>query len=384
MSRVYVVGAGGIPVGKLTGKTMRAMAMEACRELFRKIDIVPDLVLVSNMSAEQFTGQNHLGVFFADQLGLTGLPAWRIEAACGSGGVAVHQAYIAIKSGLYDAVLVIGVEKMSEVPVSEATSYLAGASDIEWEISSGVTFAGLNALIARRYMHEHHVSSEDLLQFSLISHRNAVQNPLAMFRKPITIEEALNSKIVADPLRLYDCSPVSDGCATVLIVSEKVRKQHPSTNAMEIIASRVATDTISLQDRKNLCELRASETASRLAFKDAGISWKDIGAFEIHDAFSIMAALSIESLGITRKGEACRLAAEGQLEITADYPINTMGGLKARGHPVGATGVYQVLENYLQLTGQAGKNQVPDINYALAQNIGGSGATISINIGRRA
>ena len=238
-------------------------------------------------------------------------------------------------------------------------------------------------MIARRYMHEFNITSEDLLEFSVNSHKNGLTNPKAMFQKEITLEKAMHSRIVADPLRVMDCSPVSDGCAAVLLTSEKMKKENTLLPSSEIIGSRYATDSISLQDRKDLCELKASKLAFNQAIKDAKISIKDIKAFEVHDAFSIMSALSIESFGLAKQGEATILAKEGQIALDGEHPINTLGGLKSRGHPVGATGVYQVMENHLQLTDQAGKNQVNGIEYALSQNIGGSGATISINILKR-
>ncbi|MFW9928329.1 MAG: thiolase domain-containing protein [Candidatus Thorarchaeota archaeon] len=383
MTKAHILAVGSTPVGKLTGKTIRDMALEACKELFEIIQIVPDQIMVTNMSAEQFTGQSHLGVFITDQLGFRGVPAMRIEAACSSGGVGVHQAFSAIKSGLYDSILLIGIEKMTEVPTPDATRYLAGAADMEWEIAPGVSFVGLNALIAQRYMYDYNVKSEDLLLFSLNSHKNGVTNKKAMFQKEVSLEEAINSRIIADPLRLMDCSPVSDGCAALLIVSDKIKEKYNELPSCEIVASRYATDRISLQDREHLCELYASKKAFSEAMNDAKISLNDIKAFEIHDAFSIMAALSLESFGLKEKGKAIELAKDEQIGLDGKYPVNTFGGLKSRGHPVGATGVYQVMENYLQLTDQAGKNQVKDVNYALSQNIGGSGATISVNICKR-
>jgi acetyl-CoA C-acetyltransferase len=260
---------------------------------------------------------------------------------------------------------------------------MAGASDFEWEIAPGVTFPGLNALIARRYMYEYNVSEEDLMAFSVQSHKHGVTNPYAMFQKEINLEKALESRMVADPLKIYDCSPVSDGSASILLVSDEIKKKNSNLPNCELVASRYNTDSISLQERADLCELRASKTASRQAFHDANITWKDIKAFEVHDAFTIMASLALESFGIVGKGKGPTLVKEGQLALDGDIPFNTFGGLKARGHPVGATGVYQVVENFLQLTDQAGKNQVPNINYALSQNIGGSGATISVNISKR-
>ncbi len=382
MTGVHIIGSGRAVCGK-SDYSIRELILQSCGELFDKVNIVPDKIIVTNMSADQFTGQNHLGAFVADQLGLTGIPAMHIEAACGSGGVGVNEAFISLKSGYFDSVLVVGVEKMTNVTTPQSTSYMAGASDFEWEISPGTTFPGLKALIAKRYMHEFSVSEADLMQFSVISHKNAMTNPYAMFQKGLTLEKGLESRMIADPLKLFDCSPVSDGSAAVLLVNDKIKNQNSHLPSAELIASRYATDSISLQERADLCELRASKIASRQAFKDAGITWKDVKAFEVHDAFTIMGALSLESFDIVEKGKAPVLAKEGQLALDGDIPYNTFGGLKARGHPVGATGVYQVVENYLQLTDQAGKNQVPDINYALAQNIGGSGATISVNISKR-
>lgn len=379
---VHIIGSGRAACGK-TDFTIRELILQSCGELFNKVNIVPDKIIVTNMSADQFTGQNHLGAFVADQLGLNGIPAMHVEAACGSGGVGVHEAFISIKSGYYDSVLVVGVEKMTNVTTPESTSYMAGASDFEWEIAPGTTFPGLNALIAKRYMHDYSVSEADLMEFSVISHKNAVTNPYAMFQKELTIEKGLSSRMIADPLKLFDCSPVSDGSAAVLLVNDEVKQKNSHLPSAELVASRYATDTISLQQRAELTELKASKLASKQAFKDAKITWKDVKDFNVHDAFTIMGALSLESFGIVEQGKAPTLAKEGQLARDGDIPYNTFGGLKARGHPVGATGVYQVVENYLQLTDQAGKNQVPDINYALAQNIGGSGATISVNISKR-
>lgn len=383
MSSVYVIGQGATPIGRHTGKTIRELMVEASADLFETTPIKPDLIIVANMASPQFTNQNHLGVFLTDNLGLTGIPAFRVETACSSSGTAIHNAFLAIKSGLYNSVLIVGAEKMTEATTPEATSYLAGASDFDWEVAPGISFPGLNAMIAKRYLHDHNLEMEDLTRFSVYAHKHGVNNPKAMFQKEISLEKAMGSPMISDPLRLFDCSPVSDGSAAALIVSEKVRKEHKDLDAVELVASRVATDTISLQERQELTFLHACKLAGEQAFKDAGITWKQIKDFNIHDAFTIMSALTLEALGVTKRGEATKLAKEGQIMFDGDVPVNTMGGLKARGHPVGATGLYQLTENYLQLVGKAGKNQVPDIEYALCQNIGGSGATISVNITRR-
>ena len=346
---VHIIGSGRAACGK-TEFSIRELILQSCSELFDKVNIVPDKIIITNMAADQFTGQNHLGAFVADQLGLTAIPAMHVEAACGSGGVGVHEGFISIKSGYYSSVLVVGVEKMTNVTTPQSTSYMAGASDFEWEIAPGTTFPGLNALIAKRYMHDYSVSEADLMQFSVISHKNAVTNPYAMFQKELPLEKGLESRMIADPLKLYDCSPVSDGSAALLLVNDDVKRSNSNLPSCELVASRYATDTISLQERANLCELRASKIASRQAFKDANITWKDVKAFEVHDAFTIMGALSLESFDIVEKGKAPQLAKEGKLALDSEIPYNTFGGLKARGHPVGATGVYQVVENYLQLT----------------------------------
>ena len=382
MTGVHIIGSGRAACGK-TDYSIRELILQSCSELFQSTNIVPDKIIVTNMAADQFTGQNHLGAFVADQLGLTGTPAMHVEAACGSGGVGIHEAFISIKSGYYNSVLVVGVEKMTNVTTPQSTSYMAGASDFEWEIAPGTTFPGLNALIAKRYMYDYGVSEADLMEFSVISHKNAVTNPYAMFQKELSLEKGLSSRMIADPLKLFDCSPVSDGSAAVLLVNDEIKNQNSNISSAELVASRYATDSISLQERAELCELKASKIASRQAFKDAGITWKDVKDFQVHDAFTIMGALALESFDIVEKGKAPLLAKEGQLARDGDIPYNSFGGLKARGHPVGATGVYQVVENYLQLTEQAGKNQIPNVNYALAQNIGGSGATISVNITKR-
>lgn len=382
MTSVHIVGAGAAKAGKREGK-VRELVLEASQELFQSVPFAPDLIIVANMATVPFTNQNHLGAFVADQLGLSDTPAMRVESACGSGGIAVHQGFAAVKSGLYDRVMVIGVEKMTNVSTPESSTHMAGAADFDWEVAPGITFPGLNALIARRYVERFGVQPEDLTRFSVEFHKHAMGNPKAMFHKEITLEKAASSIMVADPLRLFDCSPVSDGSAAVMLVSDNVRKEHSELFGAEVAASRFNTDTISLQNRKDICWLRASELASRQAFKDAGITVKDVGDFNVHDAFSIMAALSLESFGVCPQGKATELVKEGQIGPDGDVPVNTMGGLKARGHPVGATGVYQVMENYLQLTDQAGKCQVPNVNYALSQNIGGSGASISVNICKR-
>ena len=241
---VHIIGSGRAACGK-TDFTIRELILQSCGELFEKVNIVPDKIIVTNMAADQFTGQNHLGVFVADQLGLTGIPAMHVEAACGSGGVGIHEAFISIKSGYYNSVLVVGVEKMTNVSTPQSTSYMAGASDFEWEIGPGTTFPGLNALIAKRYMHDYDVSEADLMQFSVISHKNAITNPYAMFQKGLTLEKGLESRMIADPLKLFDCSPVSDGSAAVLLVNDEVKNQNSHLLSAELIASRYTTDTIS-------------------------------------------------------------------------------------------------------------------------------------------
>jgi acetyl-CoA C-acetyltransferase len=288
---------------------------------------------------------------------------------------------MAVAGGLHDVVIVAGVEKMTDTVGRETTAALAMAADQEYEAAEGVSFVALNALLMRRYMYEYDIPHGAFGYFAVNAHHNAAANPNAMFRSPITLDGYRKATMIADPINLMDSSPICDGAAALVLVSEDyARALGNGRRPVRIAASAVATDSLAIHDRRDPLWLDAAFVSSRKAYQQAGIAIDDIDLFELHDAFTIMAALSLEANGFAERGRGVRLAEEGEITIEGRVPIATMGGLKARGHPVGATGVYQVVEATLQLQGLAGPNQVQDANIAMAQNIGGSGATILTHI----
>ncbi|NJE29771.1 thiolase domain-containing protein [Thermococcus sp. 18S1] len=385
MRKAVIIGAGMTPVGEHWKLGLRDLAVEALLNAMDDagIDKV-DSLYVGNMISGPFVEQENLGALIADWAGLGNIPAVKIEAACASGGAAVQEGVKAVLSGLEDVVAVVGVEKMTDAWPSDATRYLAYAADAEWELFHGASFVALNALVMRYYMKTYGYTEEDLALFAVNAHANGAKNPYAMFKRPIKVETVLKSPYVADPLKLFDASPVCDGAASVIITTPEKAKELgvPKEKWVEVAGMGRAIDTISLASREDLLTLKAAKVAAERAYKMAGVEPKDIDFFEVHDAFTVMAALSLEALGAAKKGEGAKLAKEGQIAIDADYPIQTMGGLKARGHPVGATGVYQTVEAVLQLRGEA-PSQVPDAEIGLTQNIGGTGSNITVNVFRR-
>ena len=271
--------------------------------------------------------------------------------------------------------LVIGVEKLTELPGRQTTAALATAADADYEVEHGITFVGLNALIMRRYMHEFGYSHRDFAPFAVTAHANAARNPNALYRYAIDAREYERGREVADPIRLYDASPIGDGAAALLLVPAE-----RAPGAVRVVGSAGATDTLAVHDREDMLRLRAAERSAQRAYRQAGVGPEDIDLFELHDAFSIMAVLSLEACGFAARGQGVRLGLDGGIVQGGRIPISTMGGLKARGHPVGATGLYQLVEATLQLRGQAGPLQVAGARTAMAQNIGGSGATIVTHI----
>ena len=383
---VAIIGIGATPFGEHWDKGLKELVSEAGFAAaddagIRGKDI--ELILVGNMSGGMFVGQEHIGALVADFLGLNPTPAVRVEAACASGAVALRQGYMAVASGMYDLVAVGGVEKMTDVQGGWAISVLAGAMDTEWEAYFGVTFPGIYAMMAQRYMYEYGLTREQLAKVAVKNHYHGSFNPLAHFRNKITVDSVLNSPLVADPLRLFDCCPVSDGAACVLLTSaEKARKYTDTPIIIE--ACTQASGTLSLFDRRDLCTIDATVEASRQAFREAGITHKDVDVVEVHDCFTIAEILAVEDLGFCAKGEAGKMYDEGQTYVGGALPVNTDGGLKASGHPVGATGVKQIVELVKQLRGEAEKGrQVNDAEIGLAHNVGGSGATAVVTILRR-
>jgi acetyl-CoA C-acetyltransferase len=378
MKDVAVIGFGMTQFGELWGKSIKDIFVEAALKAISNagVDHI-DSMYVGSMSSGLFVGQEHLGAVLADYLGQNPVPATRVESACASGGAAFRAAYFEVASGNSDIVLAGGVEKMTDG--ADVTESLATAADQEYEVYQGVTFPGLYAMIANAHMHQHKTTREQLAAIAVKNHANGVNNPNAQFRKAITIDQVLNSTLVADPLRLLDCSPVSDGAAAVILCSMDIAKKFTSS-PVRVKGTAQASDTIALHSRKSLTTLNSVVTAAQKAYKMAGVTPKDINFAEVHDCFTIAEAVVYEDLGFCDKGCGGPAAEEGRTSIDGKTPINTSGGLKSKGHPVGATGIAQIIELYEQLTGQAGKRQVKNAHIGLAQNMGGTGASCVINI----
>ena len=379
MHQVAILGVGQVPVREHWDRSLRELAVDAARAAMEDANVTQiDALYVSNMTSDRLNQQRHLGVLVADFLGQWGVEAVKLEAACGSAGSAMRQGILAVASCEMEAVLVVGVEKMTEMTSEQTTAALTTAADADYEIEQGVTFVGLNALVMRRYMHEYGYERRDFAPFALNAHANGAKNPNALFRQPITQKTFDEGRTVADPISLFDASPIGDGAAALLLVPAAKAPQ-----AVRVTGSAVATDTLAVHDREDLLWLKAAEQSVRQAYAQAGIGPEDVDLFELHDAFSIMAVLSLEACGFAARGQGVRLAQAGEILPNGRIPIATMGGLKARGHPVGATGLYQLAEATLQLRGAAGAAQIEGARIALTQNIGGSGATIATHVLQR-
>jgi len=382
MSRIGIIGTGITEFGELWDLGYRELITKAGTEAIRDAGIdgrdVQGLY-VGSMSPGLFAGQEHISALVADYSGLCGIPATRVEAACASGGIAIREAYHAIKAGSMDIVVAAGIEKMTDVPTSSATVTLMGAGDQKWEAFKGATFPALYALMARRHMFEYGTTLEQISQVAVKSHYNASLNPKAQFRFRVTLEQVMSSPPVAEPLRLLHCSPITDGAAAVILASEKKAKEI-CDEPIWIEASALATDTLALHDRRSLSRMDASIRAGRKAYRQANIRPDDVDFAEIHDCFSIAEIMAIEALGFCKLGDGGKITEDGDTGLDGRIPINTSGGLKAKGHPVGATGVAQAVEAVIQLRGEAGKRQVEDAEIGLIHNVGGSGATCCIHI----
>jgi len=379
MKDVAVIGIGMTKFGELWNKSIKDIFVEAALKAIDNagVDHI-DSMYVGAMSGGLFVGQEHLGAVMADYLGMNPVPATRVESACASGGIAFRQAYFEVASGSSEIVLAGGVEKMNDGV--DVTAALATAADQEYEVYNGITFPGLYAMIANAYMHQYNATREQLAAVAVKNHHNGFNNPNAQFRSEITIDQVLNSAPVADPLRLLDCSPVTDGGAAVILCPLELAKQF-TDSPVKVISTSQASDTISLYERESLTSLKAVSDAAVKAYKQANLKPDDIDLAEVHDCFTIAEIVASEELGFFEKGCGASAVEEGKTSIEeGTIPINTSGGLKSKGHPVGATGIAQVIEIYEQLTGQAGKRQVKDAKIGLTQNMGGSGASCVINI----
>jgi len=385
MRRVAIVGVGMSKFGEHWDKGFRDLISEAGIRALEDANLSGDEIdagFVGTMASGSFVGQEHVGALIADQMGLTPKPFVRVEGACASGGLALAQGFMAVASGLYDVVVVGGVEKMTDLSTAHATRILGGAGDQEWEAFMGATFPGLYALIARRHMHEFGTTEEMLASVAVKNHKHGAMNPYAQFQREITVEDVLRSKVVASPLKVLDSSPITDGAAAVVLMPLDKAKRHRD-DVVEIVASSVATDTLALHDREVVTTLKATRVAAQKAYKMAGISAKDVDVAEVHDCFTIAEVLAIEDLGFFEKGEGGRATLDGRTSLDGEVAINTSGGLKACGHPVGATGIKQAVEITWQLRGEAGKRQRADAEIGLTHNVGGSGATAVVHIYKR-
>ena len=380
MRDVSIIGIGQTPVGEHWDKSIRELAHYSLSDAMKDANIErADGLYVGNMLSGEISGQAHLGALVADFSGLRGIEAIKVEAACASAAAALRQAYIGVASGLQDIVIALGVEKMTDDVGSKLTAGLAAAADADYEVIHGVSFVALNALVMQRYLYEYNVKREDFAGFAVNAHANGANNPNARFQKPISLAAFLNSGMVSDPIGLLDASPMADGAAAVILCPTEQAREF-ADNPIRIRGSAVATDSLSIHDRRDPLWLSASELSSQKAYKQANVRPEDLDFFELHDAFTIMAALSLEATGFAERGRGTWPARDGEITREGKTPITTQGGLKARGHPVGATGLYQIVEAVQQLRGEAGKNQIPNARLGMTQNIGGSGATIITHI----
>jgi len=388
MRRVAVIGIGATEFGELWDESFRDIGIQAGLAAVADANISADRIdalYVGNMSAGRFIEQEHIGALIADYAGLARdhIPATRVEAAGASGGLALRQGFMAVASGLHDIVVVGGAEKMTDVSDVESAMIQSSAADQEWETVLGATFPALHALIAKRHMHEFGTTREQLADVAVKNHKHGSLNPKAQFQREITRETVLGSPLVSSPLRVFDCAPSSDGAAAVVLCPLDIAKKFTEI-PVEIVGSGQASDTLSLHDRKDICTMEATKVAAKRAFTMANLTTKDVDVAEIHDNFTISEILAIEDLGFFKKGEGGRATEAGLTGLEGEIAVNTSGGLKARGDPIGATGLAQTVEIVAQLRGKADKRQVKDAMVGLAHNVGGTGATVVVHLFRRA
>jgi acetyl-CoA C-acetyltransferase len=380
MREVAIIGIGQTPVDEHWEKSIKELAGEAIFSALSDAgrDSV-DSLFIGNMLSGMLSKQENLGALITDWIGSPGIEAQKVEAACSSGAAAFRLALMAVGSEEVDSALVVGVEKMTESLPVETTEALATAADADYESAQGLSFVAINALVMQLYLHTYGWVHTNFAPFSINAHANALHNPNARLHEAITEKDYSNARMVADPINLLDASPIGDGAAAALLVP---LQSIPSTHRpiVKITGSASATDTIAIHSRKDPLWLSAAESSARKAYAQAGVGPNDIDFFELHDAFSIMSVLSLEACGFAERGQGPKLGLDGEIAIHGRIPITTRGGLKARGHPVGATGMYQIVETVQQLRGEAAPTQVEGAKIGMAQNIGGSGATIITHI----
>lgn len=382
MRNVCIVGVGMSQWGEVWKQSFRDIHTVAAMDAIKNagVDHI-DSMYVGCMSGGLFVGQEHLASLLTDYMGMPGLPATRVESACASGGMAVRSAFIEVASGVSDIVMASGVEKMTDVDGDEATYALATAADQEFEVFHGATFPGLYAMMANVHMAKYGTTREMLSAVAVKNHDNGSMNPVAQYPFKLSMEQVGKSVMVADPLHILDCSPITDGAAAVILCSEEIAKA-TGKPYVKIIGSGIGTDTIQLAQREDMATIKAATLAAGRAFEMAGKTIDDIDFCEVHDCFTIAEIMVAESIGKYAPGKAGDAILAGETALDGSFPMNTSGGLKSKGHPVGATGVAQVVETYKQLTQQAeGDRQLKSSpKIGMTQNMGGSGGSSVVHI----
>ncbi len=377
---VSIIGIGQTPVGEHWDVSLRHLAFQAIQAAMQDAGVqTVDAVIIGNALAGTLSGQLHLGALIPDFSGLRGVESFRVEAADASGGVALRQGCLLIESGAAETVLVLGVEKVTDVVGSERAAALSEFTDSEFEAAQGATPVALAALLMRRYLHEYGLTVADFAGFSVNAHANGGKNANAMYHNTIRADRFASAPLVADPVNLFDVAPDADGAAAVVLTRADLAGDRVP-QPVRILASAAASDTLAVHDRADLLFLSAVNLAVGRAFEQAGITPDSVNVLELHDSTTIMAALALEASGFAQRGAGWRLAAEDRIGLTGSLPISTFGGLKSRGNPLGATGVYQAVEIVLQLRGEAGPNQVPNAKIGMTQSVGGMGGTAVVHV----
>lgn len=388
MRDVYLIGIGQTPITKNRGIRGRYMAAEAIDKAIEHAGIDRkqiDMLVTGNMTSGILAHQTQMGALIAEYAGLRGVEAVNVEAACGSSAAAMRWGVMSVGGGHHDVALVCGIERMTHVPNETLTAALATAADWELDGENTVSFISLNARLMRSYMDTYGVTAKDFGHFAINAHDNGLTNPNAFLRKKLDMETYLNSRMLVDPVKLFDAPPVCDGAAAILLATEEVARAayRNGLPMIKVAGSAIGTDSPGLDSRRDMLVLDGVALSTRRVLEQAGITNEDVDIFEPHDAYTIITALSLEAAGFAKKGMGVHFGKDGEITRTGKLPICTFGGLKSRGHPVGATGAYQLVETYMQLTGTAGENQVPDPEFALVQNVGGTGTTVVSHILQR-
>lgn len=380
MTDIIIAGIGQTPVGEHWDESLRSLAVQAIQAAIKDSGgLKPQALYVGNILAANLSRQAHLGALLADYAGLrfddaqhtAGIEAETVEAGGASGGAALRQGYLAVASGLVDVALVVGVEKFTDVIGPDLEAALATLTDADYESIHGLTLTAQAALLARRYMHENHVPADGLAGFPLTAHANGAGNKNAMYRKAIALDVYQKAEPICDPLNIFDVAPNADGAAALVLTRRELLPKDFPHPVVRLAASTIASDTLALAERSDPLWFAAAQASVEQAFQKAGITREQVDLFEYYDAFSIFAALSLEAAGFAKRGQGWKLAGDGFIALTGQLPCATLGGLKARGNPGGATGVYQAVEAAAQLRGQAGANQIAGARYALIQCLGG-------------